>query len=184
MMAPGTAADTEERHDDERRERVLRIAAADSRARARRPDLGSRRAASATSSLMCCRQPGLVAAHAGHRLGVLWSSLLVTLLTTLRGLRPGAGRRRRACHPVQPVAAGRIFALSLCRHPAGDAGGRDRAAPADLSAAAGGRAGLRLDRGVLSGAGQHHARAELGRSQSDRAVPALRRLALADPAAT
>ena len=50
--------------------------------------------------------------------------------------------------------------------PAGDAGGGDRAAAADLSAAAARGAGLRLDRRVLSGARQHHARAELGRPQS------------------
>ena len=53
---------------------------------------------------------------------------------------------------------------------------------ADLSAAAdrGGR--LRLDRRVLSGAVQHHARAEFGRPQSGRPVPALRRVAAADAA--
>ncbi len=89
---------------------------------------------------------------------MLWYSLLVTLDHHRRGLRAGGGRRHRACRAVQPVAADRVFALSLCGDPAGDAGRRDRAAAADLSAAAGGGAGLRLDRGVLSGAGQHHAR--------------------------
>ena len=94
---------------------------------------------------------------------------------------PGArgDRRRRPRRAVQPVAADRALALSLCGDPAGDAGGGDRAAAADLSAAAGRGAGLRLDRRVLSGARQHHARIEFGRSQSRRPVPALRRVALA-----
>ena len=47
-----------------------------------------------------------------------------------------------------------------------------------------GGAGLRLDRGVLPGARQHHARPEFGRSQSRRPVPALRRLALAGAVAS
>ena len=45
-----------------------------------------------------------------------------------------------------------------------------------------GGAGLRLDRRVLPGAGQHHARAEFGRPQSRRPVSALRRVALAGAA--
>ena len=94
---------------------------------------------------------------------------------------PGArrDRRHRPGRPVQPVAADRALALSLCGDPAGDAGGGGRAAAADLSAAAGRGAGLRLDRRVLSGARQHHARLEFGRSQSRRPVPDVRRVALA-----
>ena len=42
-----------------------------------------------------------------------------------------------------------------------------------------GGAGLRLDRRLLPDAVQHHARAEHGRPQSARPVPALRRVALA-----
>ena len=100
--------------------------------------------------------------------------------------RAGArgGRRHRACGAVQPVAADRALALSLCGDPAGHAGGGDRAAAADLSAAAGRGAGLRLDRRVLSGAGQHHARPEFGRSQPRRPVPAVRRVALAGAVAS
>ena len=41
---------------------------------------------------------------------------------------------------------------------------------------------LRLDRGIFPGAVEHHARAELGRPQPRRPVPALWRLALADAA--
>ena len=51
---------------------------------------------------------------------------------------PGArgGRRRGARGPVEPVAAGRILALSVRGDPAGHADRGDRAAAADLSAAA------------------------------------------------
>src|SRR3978361_230456 len=73
-----------------------------------------------------------------------------------------------------------IFAAALRDHSAGDAGDRDCAAAADLPAAADRGDRLRLDRGVLSGAVQHHARAEFGGPQSGRAVSALRRLAGAD----
>ena len=48
----------------------------------------------------------------------------------LRGLFAGGRRRRRACGAVQPVAADRIFALSLRGDPAGDADRRHRAAAA------------------------------------------------------
>ena len=102
----------------------------------------------------------------------------------VRGSRARRDRRRRSRHRVQPVAADRALVLSLRGDPAGDAGGGDRAAAADLSAAAGGGAGLRLDRRVLSGARQHHARPELGRPQSRRPVPAVRRVALADAVAS
>ena len=80
---------------------------------------------------------------------------------------------------VQPVPPARVFALSLCGHPAGDADRGDRAAAAHLSAPAGGGADLRLDRRVLPGAGQHHARPQLGRPQPRRPVRALRRQPLA-----
>ena len=89
-----------------------------------------------------------------------------------RGLRAGAPRRDRARGPVQPVAPDRIFALSLCGDPAGDPDRGDCAALAHLPAAAAGGAGLRLDRRLLPGAGQHHARPELGRPQSRRPVRA------------
>ena len=128
--------------------------------------------------------PGLVLHDAGRRLGAACGSLLVTLDDHLRRLRAGGGRRHRARRAVQPVAAGRILALSVCGDPAGDADRGDRAAAADLSAAAGGGARLRLDRRVLPGAREHHAGPELGRPQSRRPVPALRRLALAGAAAS
>src|SRR5262245_37325764 len=83
---------------------------------------------------------------------------------------------------VQPVALAGIFAISLCRHSAGHAGDRNRAAAADLSAAADRGGGLRLDRRVLPGAVQHRAWTEFGRPQSRRPVPALSCLAPADAA--
>ncbi len=67
---------------------------------------------------------------------LLSQSLLVTLHHDARGFFAGGDRRRRTCGAVQPVAAGRIFALSLRGDPAGDADRRHRAAAADLSAAA------------------------------------------------
>ena len=97
----------------------------------------------------------------------------------LRGLRAGGRRRHRPGGPVQPVAPGGIFALSLRGDAAGDAGRRHRAALADLSAAALGGARLRLDRGVLPGARQQHARPDLGRSQSHRPVRTVQGVALA-----
>ena len=101
----------------------------------------------------------------------------------VRGLRVGRGWRHCSRGPVQPVAGDRILVLSLRGDPAGDAGGRHRAAAADLSAAAFGGAGLRLDRGVLPGARQHDAGTELCRPQSHRAVRTLQGVALADAVA-
>ena len=110
--------------------------------------------------------PGLVFETLIADWPLLWSSLLVDTRRPHSKDAAGACRRCRACGPVQPVAPGRIFALSLRGDPAGDAGGRDRAAAADLSAAAGRGARLRLDRRVLSGAGEHDARPEFRRPQS------------------
>src|SRR5215207_7451891 len=75
-----------------------------------------------------------------------------------------------------------IFAVSLCRGAASRPRDCDRAAALDLSAAADRRRGLRLDRRVLPGAVEHHARAEFGGSQSRRSVSALPRLAAANAA--
>src|SRR6185312_4005208 len=91
-------------------------------------------------------------------------------------------RRRCACAVVQPVEMAGIFAVSLCGGAAGDARHRDCAAVADLSPTADGCDRLRLDRGILPRAVQHHARAEFGRSQSGRAVSALWCVAAADAA--
>ena len=102
--------------------------------------------------------PGLVLATLIADGGLLWQSLLVTLTITFEGFLLAAIGGIALAIAVQPMAAGRILALSLRGHPAGDADRRHRAAAADLSAAALGGAGLRLDRGVLPGAGQHHAR--------------------------
>src|SRR4051794_35931599 len=99
-----------------------------------------------------------------------------------RRFRRCRDRRHRTGAVVQSVKMAGIFAAALRHHPAGDAGDRDRAAAPDLPAPADRGDRLRLDRGVLSGAVQHHARAEFGGSQSGRAVPALWRLAGADPA--
>src|SRR6202789_3017339 len=75
-----------------------------------------------------------------------------------------------------------IFAVSLCGDPAGHSGHCDRAAAADLSAAAERGHCLCVDCRILSGAVQHHAGPEFGGSQSGRSVSALWRVAAADPA--
>ncbi len=113
---------------------------------------------------------------------VLSQSLLTTLADHAGRLRRRGVRRHRAGAVVQSVEMAGIFAVSLCGDPAGHAGDRDRAAVADLPAAADRGDRLRLDRRILSGAVQHHARAEFGGSQSCRPVPALRRVAAADAA--
>ena len=109
--------------------------------------------------------PWLVATTLVQDWPILWHSLLTTLATTLEGFvaQPSAASRWRCCS-TNRVAG--IFAAALCGHPAGDAGHRDRAAAADLPAAAGRGDGLCLDRRVLSGAVEHHARAQFGRPQS------------------
>ena len=166
----------ERRHERAHAAHLLR--SAPSRAGARRPGVGPGRAPQrhpalrpAVARAWCCRRWSPTGRSCGRR---CWRRS-----PPRRGAGAGGGRRRRPRGAVQPVAADRALALSLCGDPAGDAGGGDRAAAADLSAAAGGGAGLRLDRRVLPGAGQHHARAELGRPQPRRPVPALRRVALA-----
>ena len=107
------------------------------RARARRAGLGPRRARAATAFRpTSCRDRGWCSRRWSPTGALLSDSLLVTLDDHAPGLRAGGGRRRRARGPVQPVAADRIFALSLRRDPAGDADRGDRAAAADLSAAA------------------------------------------------
>src|SRR5258707_54117 len=99
-----------------------------------------------------------------------------------RGICCRRDRRRRAGAVVQSIEVAGIFAVSLCGDPAGHAGDCDRAAAVDLSSAANRGHCLRLDRRILSGAVQHHARPEFGGSQSGRAVSALRRVADADAA--
>ena len=130
------------------------------------------------------RHPALCAAGSAAVFATLvsdWAVLSASLAghadDDAPGLSARGGRRRRPRGAVQPVAPDRIFALSLCGDPAGDADRGDCAAPAHLSAAAGGGARLRLDRRLLSGARQHHARPQLGRSQPRRPVPALWRVA-------
>jgi NitT/TauT family transport system permease protein len=123
--------------------------------------------------------PGLVLATLVADWPILWSSLLATLETTLEGLAlavaGGIGlavlfnQSRLIEHSLYPyavilqvtpvVAIAPLLLIYLPQQACG--------------------AGLRLDRGVLSGAGQHHARTEFGRSQLGRPVPALRCVALA-----
>ena len=122
-------------------------------------------------------------AHAGRRLDGPVAIAAGHPGHDLRGPAARFCRRRRPRRPLQPVPAGRIFVLSLCRGPAGHAGRRHRAAPSDLPAAGRGGARLRVDRRVLSGAVEHHAGPEFGRPQSRRPVPPLRRLAPAGAAA-
>ena len=106
-------------------------------------------------------------------------SLLVTLRTTFRASLLAVARRRRAGGAVHPVAAGRILALPyaviLQVTPI------VAIAPLILIYLPqhGGAARLRLDRGVLPGAVQHHARPATRSTTISRPVPALRRLALA-----
>ena len=113
---------------------------------------------------------------------ILWESLLATLTTTFEGLALaffGGVALAVLFHQSRLIE---YSLLPLRRDPAGDAGGGDRAAAADLPAAARRRARLRLDRRLLPGAGEHDARPQLGRPQSRRPVPALPRLALAGAA--
>ena len=122
--------------------------------------LGPGGAAQQHSALCAARARGWCSSTLDLRLAVLGGSLLVTLTTTFAGawslaVVGGVG----LAILFNQSRLHRIFALSLRRHPAGDADRGDRAAPAHLSAAACGRARLRLDRGVLPGARQHDARA-------------------------
>ena len=109
-------------------ERVLAHRAAGPGARARSSRLWEAVGARLRHSALCAAGPGLVFATLIADGALLWHSLLVTLRHHLRRLPAGGRRRHRAGRPVQPVAAGRIFALSLRGHPAGDAGRRHRAA--------------------------------------------------------
>jgi len=113
---------------------------------------------------------------------VLSQSLLTTLLTTLEGFAAAAIGGCRAGAGVQSIEMAGIFAVSLCRDPAGHPGDCDRAAPFDLPVAANRRYRLRLDRRLLSRAVQHHARSQFRGSQPGRLIPALRRFAAADAA--
>src|SRR5215468_1637371 len=72
-----------------------------------------------------------------------------------------------------------VFILPLRRHPPGHANSRYCATVADLSSAASGSAGLRVDRRVLPGFGEHDAWIEFGRPQPSGAVRALQGVAVA-----
>ena len=134
--------------------------------------------------------PALCAAEPGPGLRRRWSA--TGRSCGRRCLSRSQPRSRACCWRWSAASASRsLFNQSrlveyslypLRGDPAGHAGCRDRAAAADLSAAAGRGAVLRLDRRVLSGAREHDARAQLRRPQSRRPVPALRRVALASPA--
>src|SRR6266702_7214426 len=91
-------------------------------------------------------------------------------------------RWRRLGVAVQSVEMAGIFAVSLCGDPASHAGDCDRAATADLSPATDRRHSLRLDRRLLPGAVEHHARAQFGRPQPGRPVQPVWRVADADAA--
>ena len=106
---------------------------------------------------------------------VLSASLLTTLKTTFLGLRSRRRRRRRARGAVEPLEGDRVLALSLCRRAAGDAGGGDLAAAADLSRPGRRRARLRVDRGLLPRPVEHHPRPAIRRPQPARALRPLRR---------
>ena len=126
----------------------------------------------------CCPGPRLVFETLVADWAVLSASLLVTLMTTLQGfvlaVVGGVGLAilfnqsrliEYSLYPyavilqVTPIVA--IAPLLLIYLPQQARGAR-----------------LRLDRRVLPGARQHHARAQLGRPQSRRPVPPLRRVAL------
>ena len=155
------------------RPRVARAAAV-RRARARRGAVG-RGGALARHSALRAAGPGARVCDLGRRLGHAVGGAHRHAHDHAAGLCARCGRRHRACRAVQPVAPDRIFALSLRRDPAGDPDRGDRAAAPGLPATAGGGARLRLDRRVLSRAGQHHARPQLGRPQPRRSLPPLRR---------
>src|ERR1700681_4934559 len=151
------------------------------RARGRHRGLGPRGAHQQHSAL-CAAGTRRGVWNAGRRL-----ASAVAIAADYAGHHAGrfCGRRRRrhrARAIVQSIEMAGIFAVSLCGDPAGHAGDCDRAAAPDLSAAADRRDRLRLDRGVLSGIVEYHARTEFGRSKSGRAVSTLRRVAAADAA--
>ena len=110
--------------------------AAGPRARARAAGVGRWWCASSPSRPMCCRGRASCSRRLIADWRLLWNSLLVTLATTFEGFLLAAVGGIGLAVAVQPVAADRILALSLCGDPAGDAGRGDRAAAADLSAAA------------------------------------------------
>src|ERR1700712_2435700 len=102
------------------------------------------------------------------------------------GLRAGDAGRRGAGGAVQPEPDRGIRAVSLRGDPAGDAGGGDRAAAADLD---GLRARQRradragLDHRLLHGVVEHGDGPALGGSQFDRPAETVWGVALADPVA-
>src|SRR5262249_53424745 len=124
---------------------------------ARALDLGSGRADQSYSAL-CASRPRTDPAHAPRRLGIA-----VAIANRHAGDKGGgfSARGDRGPRPgaaVQPVPPRRIFTLSLRGDPSGDPDRRHRAAVIDLSAAAACGAGLRVDRRVLSGAGEYNPR--------------------------
>src|SRR6202011_1533769 len=151
----------------------------DRRAGGRHRDMGARGAAQQYSAL-CAAGTGRGVLNACSSLAGIVSLVADHAMDHARRLPCRCRRRRRAGAVVQSVEVAGIFPVSLCCDPAGHAGDRGRAAALDLPSAADRRHCLRLDRRILSGAVQHHARTEFGGSQSGRPVSALRRVANAD----
>ena len=133
------------------------------------------------------RYPALCAAgtvggvpDARQRLRAPSRSLGVTLLRMLEGFISAVAHWRRRAGAVS-FNQSQWLVTFLCDYILGHAD-RGRAVASDRSAAADRGDRMRLDRCVLSGALEHHARAEFGRSQSGGAVSALWREPDADAA--
>ena len=163
-------------------ERVLRIVVPVGDARAARRRLAGLSSTSQHVPHYILPSPLRVAAGARHRLadpaaGRCWSRCKITFSALAIALVGGVA----AGHPHGPVALDRAGALSLCRHPAGDADRRHRAADPHLRADDHSRAAhLRLARRLLPGPLQHHAGPALDRPQSAQPLRALWRQPLAD----
>ncbi len=124
--------------------------------------------------------PGLVLQTLIKDWAILFDALLVTLQITLMALAVAVIGGVGLAILFTKVALGRDELLPLRRDPAGHARRLDRAADLHLCRQPhGGAAALRLDRGVLSDPGQHHAGPEIDRPQPARPDDDLSRLALA-----
>ena len=127
--------------------------------------------------------PSAIAKAFAENFGSLMESLASTLTVTLEAFAAATVLGVATGDRFSPKPAAGAHALSLCRDPAGDAGGRHRAADPDLGGLRAHQSGAgdhRHHRRLLSHPGGRYPGVEIRRLQSDRSGPALWRFARAD----